>query len=241
MRADSLTVLAGVGGLVWPLAATLAVVAVRDRRRAQRRRRRLNERLHELRRPLQALVLAADPAPSGAPDSLALALAALRDLEREVNGEPPALNRRPVEARLLAIAAVERWYVRAAAEGRALKLRWRAGSARIAADPVRVAQGLDNLIGNALEHGRGSIALEGALRGSRLELAVRNAGLRSPPERRRAGGDHSHGHGLRVTRAIAQRHGGALRLRAGERGALAVLELPLAAPREGRGADPHRV
>jgi signal transduction histidine kinase len=230
---DPLAELAGIAGATLPVAMTMAVVAVRDRVRGARRRRALNERLHELRRPLQALVLAAKPAPALGPDPLELALAALRDLDREVNGERPELHRRPVEARMLAIAAAERWRARVAAAGRRIAVRWRCSDEIADVDPVRVAQALDNLIANALEHGSGEITIEGARRGARIELAVRDRGTRRMP-RVREPREPRRGHGLRLTRALARRNGGALRMRTTGHGTVAALELPMAAGRERR-------
>lgn len=231
MSGDPLGLLGGIAGVTWPVALTMAVVAVRDRVRDARRRRVLNERLHELRRPLQALVLAAKPSPGDHPDPLELALAALRDLDREVNGGHPELRRRPVEARMLAIAAAERWRARAAARGRRISVRWRCGEERADVDPVRVAQALDNLIANALEHGGGQITIEGARRGRRLELTVRDRGSRRAP-RLREPREPRRGHGLRVTRSLARGNGGRLRVHALGQGTVAALELPLAARRE---------
>ena len=226
--------LASVAVAIWPAALTMALVAVGGRRRQRLRRRRLNACLHELRRPLQALVLEAPPRPSRSPDPLELALAALRDLDREVNGAPPELRTQAVDARALVIAAGERWRAAAARRGRAVRVRWRGAIAPAAADPVRVAQSLDNLIANALEHGNGPVTIEGAVRGGRVELAVRDGGPRSGA--RPGGGrrDARHGHGLRVTRTLAKRQGGSLRLRAARGGTLAVLELPVAAARDPR-------
>src|SRR4051812_20250726 len=65
------------GGAVLTLAA-----AVRD----ARRRSVLNERLHEVRRPLQALALMGDPA-TGDEGPMEMAAAALARLDREINGE----------------------------------------------------------------------------------------------------------------------------------------------------------
>jgi signal transduction histidine kinase len=232
VNVDPFAELSGIAGATLPVAMTVAVVAVRDRVRGARRRRALNERLHELRRPLQALVLAAKPAPARGPDPLELALAALRDLDREVNGEPPELRRRPVEARMLAIAAAERWRARVAAAGRRIAVRWRCADEVADVDPVRVAQALDNLIANALEHGRGEITIEGARRGARIELAVRDRGV-GRPGRLREKAEPRRGHGLRLTRALARRNGGALRTRTSGHGTVAALELPLAG-RHGR-------
>lgn len=231
MTGDPLQVLGGIAGVTWPVALTMAVVAVRDRVRGARRRRTLNERLHELRRPLQAMVLAANPSSATRPEPLELALAALRDLDREVNGERFELRRRPVEGRMLAIAAAERWRGRVAAAGRRISVQWRCGEELADVDPVRVAQALDNLIANALEHGDGQITIEGARRGRRLELAVRDHGARRPARVR----DHAQprrGHGLRLTRSLARGNGGRLRVRALGHGTVAALELPLVPGRE---------
>jgi hypothetical protein len=51
----------GAGG--WPFGLMLAVVLAGDRLREVRRRATLNRGLHELRRPLQALVLSRGPGP----------------------------------------------------------------------------------------------------------------------------------------------------------------------------------
>ena len=233
MSADPFSELSGVAGATLPVAMTMAVVAIRDRVRSARRRRALNARLHELRRPLQALVLAGRPAAASGPDPLELALAALRDLDREVNGARPELRRRPVEARMLAIAAAERWRARVAGAGRRIAVRWHCADEIADVDPVRVAQALDNLIANALEHGSGEITIEGARRGARIELAVRDRGARRP-RRKRELREPRRGHGLRLTRALARGNGGRLRMRTAGHGTVAALELPMAAARERR-------
>jgi signal transduction histidine kinase len=223
MSPGTVEILGGLAAATWPAALTMALVAVRDRRR----RRSLNERLHELRRPLQALALAAKPAAEGDPDPLALALAALRDLDREVNGGAVDLRRRPIEARMLAIAAAERWRARVAAAGRRIAVRWACGDELADVDPVRVAQALDNLIANALEHGAGPITIEGVRRRGGIELAVRDRGARRAG-RVRERHDARRGHGLRITRSLVQVSGGRLRVRNERRGTVAALELPLA-------------
>src|ERR1700754_2047353 len=95
---------------VWPVAggagAALAT-AVRD----GRRRTVLNERLHELRRPLQALALMAPPAEGSGPGEgpVEMAAAALAALEREINGEQGAASTGIVALRPLLEAAREGW------------------------------------------------------------------------------------------------------------------------------------
>ena len=241
MIAEPLTSsLAGLAGGLWPVALSMAVVVAGGRVREGRRRRSLNERLHELRRPLQALALAATPERPERPDPLELALAALRDLDREVNGGGIEFKRRPVEARLLAIGACERWRFKVAGAGRRISVRWRCGDAVADVDPLRVAQALDNLIANALEHGGGPITLEGRQHGDRIDLIVRDSGP-ARATRLRDHADPRRGHGLRITRRLAQGSGGELKVGGrGRGGTVAALVLPLAAERGRSPWYPHR-
>jgi signal transduction histidine kinase len=247
---------------VWPVlggaGATLAA-AVRD----GRRRTVLNERLHELRRPLQALALMAPPGDSPAGEGpVEMAAAALTALEREINGERGPEVRGLVPLLPLLESARRRWAGQAAMRGTALALRWDAGEAMVEGNRLELAAALDNLIANALEHGGGPIELAADLVGERICLAVvdsgngagrrarqREAQLKGRDARRRQvrgpfsrfGGRGRHGHGLRLVRRAAAAHGGAFALHKGERGTSAVLELPLA-PRAGSpGPAPLRL
>jgi signal transduction histidine kinase len=224
----------------WPLGLSLAAAASARGLRVGRRRTALNEALHELRRPLQALALAApavaEAGPVGVESSLQMAALALERLEREINGEPPALEPAPILAEPLVSSAVGRWKARAALAGGSLELRWGAGEAIVAADRCGLSQALDNLIVNAIEHGGPAIAVAASRRGGRLRIAVADSGRASRPQSRRESpaeliarlsGRRRHGHGLRVVRRIAAAHGGEFRLRCSERAAEAVLELPL--------------
>lgn len=240
--------------VLWPAlcgAGATVAAAVRD----GRRRTVLNERLHELRRPLQALALMASRgAAAGDGDAgdgpVEMAAAALAALEREINGEREAGGAAVVALRPLLEAARRRWRGQAAMSGADLALRWDADEAAVEGNRLELGAALDNLIANALEHGGASIELAAEAAGDRIYLAVVDSGngagrrarereaLRKGRDarRRRDGrgpfgrltGRARHGHGLRLVRRTAARHGGTFALHRGERGTSAVLELPLA-------------
>jgi signal transduction histidine kinase len=218
--------------LAWPLALTFATVVVSDRARRRRRRVLINRALHELRRPLQALTLAWPQPARGGRDHLGLALEALGDLDRQVNGA--GVPARPqialIDAHTLAADAVRRWREPTARQNRVIELSWRANGSRLVCDPNAVARALDNLIANALEHGSGPILLDGSVRAGRLRLAVAD-GSRGPGGPARAvprNRTPRRGHGLRIVAEIAADHGGRFAACAHGDGARAILELPLA-------------
>jgi signal transduction histidine kinase len=228
----------------WPLGASLAAVVAAQGLYAGRRRSALNEALHELRRPLQALALAAprvhQQEPAAIQGAVQLAATALERLEREVNGEAIAAPRSPLLVRPLLDSAVGRWRSRAALAGGSLRLRWQAGEAIVDGDRCELAQALDNLIVNAIEHGGPEIVVAVHTRDGRLCVSVVDSGRGSRPASRRESpaelisrlsGRRLRGHGLRVVRRTAAAHGGDFRLCSRERKTEAVLELPLA----GRG------
>jgi two-component system osmolarity sensor histidine kinase EnvZ len=224
----------------WPLAASMATAVAAQGLRAGKRRSAQNEALHELRRPLQVLALASEPRVAASPASehpIELASAALERLDREINGGRPAAVWSPLECRPLVSSAVGRWRARAALVEGSLELRWNAGRAIVNGDRLALAQVLDNLIVNAIEHGGPSIVVAARLRGERLRIAVADSGRSSRPRSRRESpaetiarlsGRRRHGHGLAVVRRVATAHEGRFVLRRSERGSLAVLELPLA-------------
>ncbi|MET0558495.1 MAG: ATP-binding protein [Solirubrobacterales bacterium] len=216
----------------WPLAASLAALTVRGARE-ERRRRALNEHLHELRRPLQALALAA-PRSAGSDavgSSLRLATDALQRLDGEINGGSAPAVTAPVPLEPLLRSSLARWRARAELGGSSVQLRWRAGEAVVAGDAGLLEQALDNLLVNAIEHGGAAIVVEARWQGASAVVAVIDTGPRTPrrrpaewlgrrPDRRR------HGHGLKVVRRIAAEHGGGFELRRSPGRTEALLRLP---------------
>jgi signal transduction histidine kinase len=224
------------GGL--PIAASFAMASGITALREGRRRASLNEAMHELRRPLQGLALslpveAADG--ERAESCLRMAVAAIERLDREINGEAVASPAEPAPLRPLVEAAVERWQPQAAAAGRSLSLVWDACGSELQVDGVELAQALDNLISNAFAHGTGTVRVEvGAARG-RLRFVIRDGGCVTGDRRRRrlrvgerAADRRRHGHGLRIVRRMAAKHGGSFRLQRSSESTEARLELPMA-------------
>ncbi len=212
-----------------PLALALVTVAA-GRVRDGRRRERLNGALHELRRPLQALALCASDSARG---QVERAIEALAGLDRELNGGGAPPLRLRIESRALAGQAVARWREPARRSGRSVELAWRTGACPVDCDPASVSRALDNLIANSLEHGGGTITVEGMRGAACVRLAVTDQGRRGPREadlslHRVNGHDPRRGHGLRLVAAVAAEHGGRFAACRHRAGACAVLELPLA-------------
>jgi signal transduction histidine kinase len=232
----------------WPAVLSMAAAVAAQTLRAGRRRSALNEALHELRRPLQAVALAAGPQLGSSADAgepIELAAAALERLDREINGGPLVPTLGSIDAAALARSAVARWQARVRVAEGSLELRWNAGEALVSGDRSGLAQALDNLIVNAIEHGGTTIVVAGRLFEGRLRIAVVDSGSATQPRSRRnsparmiasLSGRHHRGHGLGVVRRVAADHDGRFALRHSERGSLAVLELPLVETGTGRPA-----
>jgi signal transduction histidine kinase len=230
----------------WPLVLSMAMTVAAQGLRAGRRRSALNQALHEVRRPLQAVALTVGPRPAastGGEEAMEMAAAALERLDREINGGPPLPAWGPLDARSMTQAAVGRWQARAKLAEGSLALRWNAGTTVLNGDRCALAQALDNLIVNAIEHGGPAIVVAARLREGRLRIVVVDSGRANRPRRRRntpaevvarLSGRNRHGHGLEVVRRVASAHGGHFALRRAEAGSLAVLELPVAKTEAGR-------
>jgi signal transduction histidine kinase len=103
----------------------------------------------------------------------------------------------------------------------------------------RLAQALDNVIANALEHGRGDVVVEGELVGNRIQISVSDQGHGvSARSRLRAASPRSRrGHGIAIIRTTVTDHGGRLLFEQREGGFAVVIELPVA---EGGAPVPAR-
>jgi signal transduction histidine kinase len=217
-----------------PVAASFALASGISNRREGRRRAALNEAMHELRRPLQVLSLAL-PADSSAAapveSSLQLATAALDRLDQEINGDPSEEAAAEVSVEQLIEGAVQRWRKGAASRGGAVTVGWNSEMTFVNGDRFSLAQALDNLLSNAIEHGGANVRIGTRRHGDWVRIAVVDEGVASSAaasgRRPRGRGAHRHGHGLRVVARIAKRHGGSFTLRRTARGAEAVLRLPL--------------
>lgn len=222
----------------WPFAISMATTVAVQGLRNGRRRAVLNEALHELRRPLQAVALASGPrTAAAAEDPIDLAAAALERLDREINGGSLAPAFASVEARSLVRAAIGRWQARVKLGDGSLELRWNAGITFVHGDRRALAQALDNLIVNAIEHGGPSIVVSARRRERWLRIAVVDSGRASRSRSRRNNpamvlarltGNSRRGHGLAVVRRVASMHDGRFVLRRSAHGSTAVLELPIA-------------
>ena len=218
-----------------PMAASFAMAGGFVALREGRRRSALNAAIHELRRPLQALYLSL-PAGSRSPEplesSLEMAVAAVERLDRELNGGESVATERLLLRRIAETAAM-RWQPAARRDGRLLRMRWIGRDPIVDGDPIALAQMLDNLISNSLEHGEGAISVEVETVPRQVRLAVRDGGPGGPPRGRRPrldrlGGRNRHGHGLGIVRRTAALHGGSFRLDRSASGTEAVVLLPLA-------------
>jgi two-component system, OmpR family, sensor histidine kinase TctE len=220
----------------FPLAASFAIAGGLGLLREGRRRSSLNEAVHELRRPLQVLALSLPEDVETAralSSSLHMAAAAVARLDREINGGSTPAAGAPISLRSVVEEALERWQGRADIAGRPLNLVWRGGEPILRGDGVELGQALDNLISNAFEHGDGEIRIEASEGSDVLRIAVVDGGRLADSRRGMRtlgaglGGRSRHGHGLKVVRRVAARHGGGFRLRRSSLGTEAILELPL--------------
>jgi len=239
------------------LATTLNDLLDRMQLALERERRIVSDASHELRTPIAVLRTRLEVALRGGGDDpvqLRAALeGALGDGERlsqladtllllaRVDQDRLPLRREPLDLQDLLEEAAARHQAAAATVGRDIDVHIDvAGGAVADADPVRVAQALDNLVVNAMRYGEGTIELRGSAVPDGVAFVVHDRGPGFPPEflphafERFSQADASHGTtgsglGLALVDAIARAHGGrAAVANRGGGGASATLVLPAA-------------
>jgi signal transduction histidine kinase len=114
--------------------------------------------------------------------------------------------------------AVEQgWHGRLGADGRPLRFRLDPALPPVRASEAAVTQVLDVLVGNAAEHGSGTVTVgvRAAPGGLAIEVGDEGQGVAGDPElvfARRAGSGGGHGIGLALARSLAEAEGGRLLL-----------------------------
>ena len=223
------------------LTGTLNDLLVRLATAVERERRIVSDAAHELRTPMTVLRTRLDVAARAEPDAETLQeairdaqvdvarLARLADdllvLARADQGRLP-LRPEPLDVQDVVEAAVARNEPSAAELGRELSGGVRIpGGAVVLADPVRLAQALDNVVANALTHGGGRVTLRARLDpegGRRVAFVVADQGegfgeelLPHAFERFVQDPDRPHGTGaglgLALVAALIEAQGGAVR------------------------------
>jgi signal transduction histidine kinase len=124
------------------------------------------------------------------------------------------------------MACLERWRPQAQRAG-GIRVYWDAGPAPIDGDAPRLAQALDNLLANAIEHGGPPIVITGARVAERIRITIANG---TQPGKTVSAADPRRGHGTDVVSEVASAHGGRFALCQTGSGCVAALELPLAEP-----------
>ncbi len=212
-------------GSALPALGVVAFVAleVHRSRLASHRTVVLNRALHELRRPLQALVLLAErPLPERAAlrGCLEQARGALGELDATINGGAGAPVASPTPLSDLTSGLGRRWRPFGVA------VHAVPDEGAVIADPVRLGAALDNLVANAFDHGSGRVDVRAFTEGDVARIEVRDEG---PSSRQAPTGDPRRGHGLVLARAAASDSGGALigPSASEDGGTFAALTLPL--------------
>ncbi len=208
----------------------------------RRRQALLADLAHELRTPLATLEAYVEGIADGV-------VAADHDAWRVLQVDPAALVARAAQAAQPAYQA----------KGVTLKASIDRPLSLVSADPDRLGEVLDNLLGNALRHTpeRGEVEVTATQRGNEVELSVRDTGEGIPPELldrvferffrvdpARTRSDGGSGLGLTISRAIVEAHRGRVWAESGGlgRGARLVARLPTIPSRTGDSGRPtHRV
>jgi two-component system, OmpR family, sensor histidine kinase BaeS len=206
-------------------------------RATQARRQMTADIAHELRSPLSVISgyteALSDGKLPGTPEVYSILYQETQNLNRQVNdlrtlsladaGELP-LARQPVDPKTLLERLAARHSLATQEKGISLPVEVSKGLPAISADPERLSQVLDNLIGNAFRYTPkgGEIGLCASTDGDSVCIQVRDNGSGIPPEElpyifdrfyrgdkaRQPGGES--GLGLAIAKSIVEAHGGSI-------------------------------
>jgi signal transduction histidine kinase len=207
-------------------AGGLAIECLRARRLVQRLRA-VALASHELRNGLTAFGLALSRVEGRVPctaDRHGLVavrhgydrlLAVARELEVARGALPARVGPRPelVDVREIAARVVDQWNASLPRDS-AIAFDWRAGESTLQGYPMRLTQAFDNLVANAVEHGRGPVTVRGRSDGHCVSVLVLDCGagvMRPLAELQARSWQAPRGHGLVVARRAVELHGGTLR------------------------------
>jgi signal transduction histidine kinase len=159
------------------------------------------------------------------------ALLVARDLEAARGALPVRSVRRPelVDLHEVAGRVVDAWNMSMPGGAQPVALDWSAGATHVHGYAMRLTQALDNLVANAVEHGRGPVTVTGRTSGSHVSVCVldRGAGLVGPLfDVRPRSWQARRGHGLVVARHAVELHGGTLHRVRGPSGSGIEVRLP---------------
>jgi signal transduction histidine kinase len=232
----------------WLLAVTAASLLLIARRTAHRRTELVVQACHELRGPLQNVMLALGAVESGhqevprRPPLTALAVELTRasravdDLGAATTGRRGRGELRRVDLGPLVRDLVAVHDLAARTRDRRVVLVPPAPDAptTVVGDRARLTQAIGNLVQNAVEHGEGTVRVgvtgeDGLVH---VEVADEGQGLRVPVDRLVRGPRRGQrGRGMRIVTDALGDHGGRLRSAPTVRGARLVAELPAPGPR----------
>lgn len=223
----------------WLSAVGSATLLLLARRAARRSTEHVVRACHELRGPLQNVMLAlgaSEAAPvARRPPLAALAVELTRasravdDLAAVVTGRRTGEEHRRIDLAALVRDLVAVHDLAARARGRRVVLDGPAVPASVVGDHARLTQALSNLVANAVEHGEGTVRVGITHGPGRVDVVVTDEGqgLRVPIDallRARRRGQR--GRGMRIVADALAAHGGGLRSTPGTTGTRLVAELP---------------
>jgi signal transduction histidine kinase len=223
----------------WLSAVGSATLLLLARRAARRSTEHVVRACHELRGPLQNVMLALGAVEAGPvarrPPLAALAVELTRasravdDLAAVVAGRRTGEEHRRIDLLSLVRDLVAVHDLAARARGRRVELDGPEVPASVLGDRARLTQALSNLVANAVEHGEGTVRVGITHGQGRVGVVVADEGqgLRVPIDvllRARRRGQR--GRGMRIVADALAAHGGGLRSAAGTSGTRLVAELP---------------